>query len=178
MTLLERLARLGEDGGRAVLFTVVEGEFVRISDEEMKAYARKVTAFGEWCADKGMPLAYHHHMAAVVETEPELDAFMAVALTQHPIGHPGVDEQVDAVLLEDARPHGPLDLEPRSDVDDDGADAGPREQVGEHQSGRAAAHDPDGGARDGAWGHGTSVGTDHGTWPPAAPCPPRRPSLA
>ncbi len=35
-----------------------------------------MTAFGEWCADQGMPLAYHHHMAAVIETEPELDLFM------------------------------------------------------------------------------------------------------
>jgi inosose dehydratase len=42
----------------------------------MKAYARRVTEFGEWCAEQGMPLSYHHHMAAVVETEPELDAFM------------------------------------------------------------------------------------------------------
>ena len=48
----------------------------RLADDEMRAYARKVTAFGEWCAQAGMPLAYHHHMAAVVETEPELDAFM------------------------------------------------------------------------------------------------------
>ncbi|MBK8084572.1 MAG: myo-inosose-2 dehydratase [Devosia sp.] len=51
----------------------------RLTDEEMKVYARKVTQFGEWCADRGMPLAYHHHMAAVVETEPELDAFMAAS---------------------------------------------------------------------------------------------------
>ena len=51
----------------------------RLSDDEMKAYARKVTAFGEWCAGEGMPLSYHHHMAAVVETEPELDAFMAAS---------------------------------------------------------------------------------------------------
>ena len=48
----------------------------RLSDGEMRDYARKVTAFGEWCAERGMPLSYHHHMAAVVETEPELDAFM------------------------------------------------------------------------------------------------------
>lgn len=48
----------------------------KLSDDEMKAYARKVTAFGEWCAGEGMPLSYHHHMAAVVETEGELDAFM------------------------------------------------------------------------------------------------------
>jgi len=51
----------------------------KLSDDEMRAYARKVTAFGEWCADQGMPLSYHHHMAAVVETEPELDAFMAAS---------------------------------------------------------------------------------------------------
>ena len=49
----------------------------KLSDDEMKAYARKVTQFGEWCAEQGMPLSYHHHMAAVVETEAELDAFMA-----------------------------------------------------------------------------------------------------
>lgn len=48
----------------------------RLGDDEMAAYARKVTQFGEWCAEQGMPLAYHHHMAAVVETEQELDAFM------------------------------------------------------------------------------------------------------
>ena len=50
----------------------------RLSDDEMRGYGRKVTAFAEWCADEGMPLAYHHHMAAVIETEPELDAFMSV----------------------------------------------------------------------------------------------------
>ncbi|MCO5063969.1 MAG: myo-inosose-2 dehydratase [Rhizobiaceae bacterium] len=47
-----------------------------LADEEMKAYARKLTQFGEWCADQGMPLSYHHHMAAVVQYEEELDAFM------------------------------------------------------------------------------------------------------
>lgn len=47
-----------------------------LSDDEMKTYSRKVTEFGEWCADQGVPLAYHHHMAAVVQFEHELDAFM------------------------------------------------------------------------------------------------------
>jgi inosose dehydratase len=47
-----------------------------LSEDEMKVYARKLTKFGEWCAEQGMPLTYHHHMAAVVETEPELDLFM------------------------------------------------------------------------------------------------------
>ncbi len=58
----------------------------KLSDDEMKAYARKVTEFGEWCAEQGMPLSYHHHMAAVVETEQELDAFM-----KYSGGHPAPD---------------------------------------------------------------------------------------
>ena len=48
----------------------------KISEDEFKVYGRKLTAFAEWCADQGMPLAYHHHMAAVAETEPEIDLLM------------------------------------------------------------------------------------------------------
>jgi inosose dehydratase len=47
-----------------------------LSEDEMKSYARKVTTFGEWCADQGMPLSFHHHMGTVIETEHELDLFM------------------------------------------------------------------------------------------------------
>ncbi|MBV1701994.1 MAG: myo-inosose-2 dehydratase [Hyphomicrobiales bacterium] len=49
----------------------------KLSADEMKTYGRKMTAFAEWCADQKMPISYHHHMAAVIETESELDAFMA-----------------------------------------------------------------------------------------------------
>jgi inosose dehydratase len=48
----------------------------RLSGDEMKAYGRRMTEFAEWVESQGMPLVYHHHMAAVVETEPELDSFM------------------------------------------------------------------------------------------------------
>jgi inosose dehydratase len=48
----------------------------KLSEDEMKPYASKVTAFGEWCAEQGMPLSFHHHMGTVVETEQELDLFM------------------------------------------------------------------------------------------------------
>ncbi|MFT3974311.1 MAG: myo-inosose-2 dehydratase [Amaricoccus sp.] len=48
----------------------------KLSEDEIKVYARKMTAFGEWCAEQGMPLSYHHHMAAAIETEAELDLFM------------------------------------------------------------------------------------------------------
>ena len=47
-----------------------------LDDSEMKTYGRKMTQFGEWCAEQGMPLSYHHHMAAVVQFEHELDSFM------------------------------------------------------------------------------------------------------
>jgi len=49
----------------------------KLSDDEIKAYGRKMTAFAEWCADKGMPISYHHHMAAAIETEAEVDLLMA-----------------------------------------------------------------------------------------------------
>jgi len=49
----------------------------KLSKDEMKIYGRKMTSFAEWCADQGMRLSYHHHMAAVIETEAELDAFMS-----------------------------------------------------------------------------------------------------
>ena len=48
----------------------------RLSEDEIATYGRKMTAFGEWCADQGMPIAYHHHMAAPIETEQELDLLM------------------------------------------------------------------------------------------------------
>ena len=47
-----------------------------LTEAEMAAYGRKVSDFAAWCAKEGMPLAYHHHMAAAVETEAELDLFM------------------------------------------------------------------------------------------------------
>jgi inosose dehydratase len=48
----------------------------KLSEDEIKIYAKKMTVFGEWCAEQGMPLAYHHHMAAAIETEEEVDHFM------------------------------------------------------------------------------------------------------
>lgn len=48
----------------------------KLTEEEIVAYARKVSEFAEWCQEQGMPLAYHHHMGAAIETEAELDLFM------------------------------------------------------------------------------------------------------
>lgn len=48
----------------------------KLAEAEMRDYAHRMTDFGEWCADQGMMLVYHHHMAAAVETEAEIDQFM------------------------------------------------------------------------------------------------------
>ena len=48
----------------------------KLSESEMAAYGRKISDFADWCAGQGMPISYHHHMAAAVETEEELDLFM------------------------------------------------------------------------------------------------------
>jgi inosose dehydratase len=49
----------------------------KLSEDEIKAYGRKMTVFAEWCAGEGMPVSYHHHMAAAIETEHELNLLMA-----------------------------------------------------------------------------------------------------
>lgn len=48
----------------------------KLTEAEMAAYGRRISDFADWCAVQGMPIAYHHHMAAAVETEAELDLFM------------------------------------------------------------------------------------------------------
>ena len=48
----------------------------KLTGDEMKSYGRRMTEFAEWVEAQCMPLVYHHHMAAVVETEAELDSFM------------------------------------------------------------------------------------------------------
>jgi inosose dehydratase len=48
----------------------------RLSEDEIRVYGRKLTAFAEWCADEGMPLSYHHHMAAPIEGEADVDLLM------------------------------------------------------------------------------------------------------
>ena len=49
-----------------------------LSADEMRDYGKRVSGFAAWLRGEGMPLAYHHHMGAVVQTEEEIDALMAV----------------------------------------------------------------------------------------------------
>lgn len=48
----------------------------RLDEQQIRAYGRKLTEFAEWCAGQGMPIAYHHHMAAPIESEQDVDFLM------------------------------------------------------------------------------------------------------
>ncbi len=47
-----------------------------LTEAEIAAYGRTMSDFADWCAREGMPISYHHHMAAAIETETELDLLM------------------------------------------------------------------------------------------------------
>ncbi|RWO22132.1 myo-inosose-2 dehydratase [Mesorhizobium sp.] len=48
----------------------------RLDEDQIKTYGHKLTTFGEWCADQGMPISYHHHMAAPIESGQDVDLLM------------------------------------------------------------------------------------------------------
>ncbi len=48
----------------------------KLNEADIAAYGRKISDFASWCAKQGMPISYHHHMAAAIETEDELDLLM------------------------------------------------------------------------------------------------------
>jgi len=57
--------------------------------------------------------------------------------------HAGLDEEVDRALLEHRGADGLLAVAAAPDLEDDGVDALPAEEVREHQAGRAGADDRD-----------------------------------
>ena len=47
-----------------------------IPKEDFPEYGRKLTELADYMADYGVPMAYHHHMGTVIETEEEIDRLM------------------------------------------------------------------------------------------------------
>lgn len=48
----------------------------RLWEEDIKSYGRRLTRFAEYCAEQGVPLAFHHHMATAIESERDIDLLM------------------------------------------------------------------------------------------------------
>ena len=49
----------------------------RMAPEEIPDYGRRLTEIAEHLAQRGVPMAYHHHMGTVIETEAEVDLLMS-----------------------------------------------------------------------------------------------------
>jgi len=49
----------------------------KLSRDEITAYAKNLSELAKWMQDRGMPMAYHHHMGTIIETEADVDALMA-----------------------------------------------------------------------------------------------------
>ena len=47
-----------------------------LSKDEVKAYGAKLTELAKWMADQGMPMAYHHHMGSIIESEDDVNWLM------------------------------------------------------------------------------------------------------
>jgi inosose dehydratase len=48
----------------------------KLSRDEVMDYGRKLSEVARWMTDKGLPLAYHHHMGAIVEHPDDIDWLM------------------------------------------------------------------------------------------------------
>jgi len=48
----------------------------KMSDEEWKTYCKKISEIGKYLEDQGMPLAYHHHMGTVIETQKDIERLL------------------------------------------------------------------------------------------------------
>ena len=48
----------------------------KLSRTEVMAYGAKLSELAKWMADKGLPMAYHHHMGAIIESEDDVNWFM------------------------------------------------------------------------------------------------------
>ncbi len=48
----------------------------KLSKDETLAYGAKLTELAKWMADQGMPMAYHHHMGSIIESEDDVNWLM------------------------------------------------------------------------------------------------------
>jgi inosose dehydratase len=49
----------------------------RLADADFSGYGRKLTSLAEWMAAEGVPMAYHHHMGTIIESQRDVDLLMA-----------------------------------------------------------------------------------------------------
>jgi inosose dehydratase len=86
--ILPHLALLSDLGAKLVVYADTSrgrhdaihapiSERPRLPDDEWPAYGRKITRLAERMGEFGVGMAFHHHMGTIVETDREIDSFMA-----------------------------------------------------------------------------------------------------
>ncbi|MBI1416444.1 MAG: myo-inosose-2 dehydratase [Limimaricola sp.] len=48
----------------------------KLSRDEVLAYAARISELAKWMAGQGMPMAYHHHMGSIIESEDDVNWLM------------------------------------------------------------------------------------------------------
>ena len=48
----------------------------KLSRDEIMTYGKKISELAKWMADQGMPMAYHHHMGSIIESEDDVNWLM------------------------------------------------------------------------------------------------------
>jgi len=49
----------------------------RLADADFSGYGSKLTSLAEWMAAEGVPMAYHHHMGTIIESQRDVDLLIA-----------------------------------------------------------------------------------------------------
>lgn len=48
----------------------------KLTRDQIADYGRKLSEVAKWMADQGMPMAYHHHMGSIIESEDDVNGLM------------------------------------------------------------------------------------------------------
>lgn len=48
----------------------------KLDRDDVRAYAKKISEIAKWMAGQGMPMAYHHHMGSIIESEDDVNWLM------------------------------------------------------------------------------------------------------
>jgi inosose dehydratase len=48
----------------------------KLSRDDIMTYGKKISELAKWMADQGMPMAYHHHMGSIIESEDDVNWLM------------------------------------------------------------------------------------------------------
>ena len=48
----------------------------KLDRDEVRAYGAKISELAKWMGDQGMPMAYHHHMGSIIESEDDVNWLM------------------------------------------------------------------------------------------------------